>query len=139
MIVVDTSGLLALVDPVQQDHERVASVLERERGPFLLSTFVLAELDCLLSKRVGVDAELAFLRRVGAGDYAVESFDDEDIMAAADLVERYRGQGIGLADASMVILAARAETNRILTLDERHFRVIRPIRGGAFTILPADA
>ncbi len=139
MIVVDTSGLLALIDPVQHDHERVAAAVERERGPFLLSTFILAELDYLLSTRVSIDAELALLRRVGAGDYAVESFDDDEITAAAALIERYRGQGIGLADASIVILAARAETNRILTLDKRHFRVIRPIRGGSFTILPADA
>ena len=139
MIVVDTSGLLALIDPVQNDHARVAAAVERERGPFLLSTFVLAELDYLLSTRVSIDAELTFLRRVGAGDYAVESFDDDEITAAAALIERYRGQGIGLADASIVLLAARAETNRILTLDERHFRVVRPVRGGSFTILPADA
>jgi uncharacterized protein len=139
LIVVDTSGLLALIDPMQHDHKRVAAFVEHERGPFLLSTFILAELDYLLSTRVSVDAELAFLRRVGAGDYAVESFDDDEITAAAGLIERYRGQGIGLADASLVILAARAETNRILTLDERHFRMIRPVRGGAFTILPADA
>lgn len=139
MIVVDTSGLLALIDPIQHDHERVVAAVERERGPFLLSTFILAELDYLLSTRVSIDAELAFLRRVGAGDYAVESFDDDEFTAAAALIERYRGQGIGLADASIVVLAARAETNRILTLDERHFRVIRPIRGGSFTILPADA
>lgn len=117
----------------------MVAVVERERGPFLLSTFILAELDYLLSTRVSIDAELSFLRRVGAGDYALESFDDEEITAAAGLIERYRGQGIGLADASLVILAARADTNRILTLDERHFRVIRPIRGGSFTILPADA
>jgi predicted nucleic acid-binding protein len=139
LIVVDTSGLLALIDPVQNDHARVAAAVERERGPFLLSTFVLAELDYLLSTRVSIDAELTFLRRVGAGDYAVETFDDDEITAAAALIERYRGQGIGLADASIVVLAARAETNRILTLDERHFRVIRPVRGGSFTILPSDA
>lgn len=124
---------------MQHDHDRVAAFVEHESGPFLLSTFILAELDYLLSTRVSVDAELAFLRRVGAGDYAVESFDDDEITAAAGLIERYRDQGIGLADASLVILAARAETNRILTLDERHFRVIRPVRGGSFTILPADA
>lgn len=139
MIVVDTSGLLALIDPVQHDHERVAAAVARERGPFLLSTFILAELDYLLATRVGVDAELAFLRRVGIGDYAVESFDDDEITAAADLIDRYRDQGIGLADASILILAGRADTNRILTLDERHFRVIRPIRGRSFTVVPADA
>jgi hypothetical protein len=38
-----------------------------------------------------------------------------------------------------VVLAAKYDTTRLLTLDERHFRVIRPLRGDAFTILPADS
>lgn len=139
MIVLDTSGLFALLDRTQRDHERVAAVIEKEAGPFLLSTFVLAELDYLLATRVGVDEELALLRRVAAGDYALESFDEDEIGVASDLVERYRSLGIGLADASLAVLAFRAGTDRLLTLDERHFRALRPLRGRAFTILPADA
>ena len=57
---------------------------------------------------------------------------------AADVVGQYSGLGIGLADASIVVLAARYGTTRVLTLDERHFRVMRPLNGKAFTILPAD-
>ncbi len=45
---------------------------------------------------------------------------------------------IGLTDASLVVLAARYGTTRLLTLDEKHFRAIRPLRGDTFTILPAD-
>ena len=45
---------------------------------------------------------------------------------------------IGLADASVVVLAARYGTNRVLTLDERHFRVLRTPGGEYFTLLPAD-
>lgn len=45
---------------------------------------------------------------------------------------------IGLADASLVILAARYGTTRLLTFDEKHFRVIRPLQADAFTLLPAD-
>jgi hypothetical protein len=29
--------------------------------------------------------------------------------------------------------------DRLLTFDERHFRTIRPLQGGSFTLLPADA
>jgi uncharacterized protein len=139
LIVADTSALFALVDERQQDHARVAAVVERERGPFLLSTFVLAELDYLLATRVGVEAELAFLRSVAEGDYPLETFDETEIGEAASLVERYRDLEIGLADASIVLLAARAETRQILTLDERHFRALRPARGGRFMLLPADS
>lgn len=139
MIVADTSALFALVDERQEDHERVAEVVERERGPFLLSTFVLAELDYLLATRIGGDAELAFLRSVGDGDYPIETFDEAEVGQAAALIERYRDLSIGLADASIVLLAARADTRRILTLDQGRFRALRPLRSGtAFTILPAD-
>jgi predicted nucleic acid-binding protein len=42
-----------------------------------------------------------------------------------------------LADATpLVALAARLHTNRILPFDERHFRVVRPLQGGAFELLP---
>ena len=34
--------------------------------------------------------------------------------------------------------AAAAKTTRLLTLDERHFRPMRPLWGEAFTLLPAD-
>jgi predicted nucleic acid-binding protein len=53
-------------------------------------------------------------------------------------VARYPDLRIGIADASLVILAARYRTTRLLTLDERHFRVVTPLHGGTFTILPAD-
>ena len=45
---------------------------------------------------------------------------------------------IGLADASLVILAARYRTTLLLTPDERHFRAIKPLHADAVTILPAD-
>jgi predicted nucleic acid-binding protein len=139
LILADTSALFALVDERQEDHARVAALVTREPGPFLLSSFVLAELDYLLATRVSVDAELAFLRSVSEGDYPIESFDETEIGRALELIGRYRDLEIGLTDASLVVLAARVETKRILTLDERHFRAIRPLGGGTFTILPADA
>ena len=47
---------------------------------------------------------------------------------------------IGLADASLLALASRLNTLRIATLDERHFRAVRPLTGeAAFVLLPADA
>lgn len=139
MIVLDTSGVLAAVDEAQRLHGPARAVLEADPGPFLLSPFVLAEIDYLLSTRVGVDAELAFLREVAAGAYRLVPFDPGDVAAALALVDRYRRLGIGLADASLVVIAARHRTTRLLTLDERHFRAIRPLRGTSFRLLPAHA
>src|SRR5438477_777419 len=55
------------------------------------------------------------------------------------LIGRSSDLRIGLADASLLVLAAKAGPTRLRTLDERHFRAVRPLRGRAFTLLPADA
>jgi predicted nucleic acid-binding protein len=60
-----------------------------------------------------------------------------DVAAATEIVERYRDQELGLADASIVVLAERYGTTDVLTLDERHFRVLRTQDGRAFRLLPA--
>jgi predicted nucleic acid-binding protein len=72
------------------------------------------------------------------GTFVVECLDRDDLRAARELVAQYRDLRIGLADASLVVLAARYGTSRILTFDERAFRAIAPLPGGAFTVLPAD-
>jgi len=138
LIVVDTSGLLAVLDDSERLHSAALTALEREKGPRLLSPFVLAEMDFLIAER-SRKAEIALLGEVGRGVYQLEPFGNDDLRVATQLVERYEDLGIGLADASIVVLAARWGTDRVLTLDERHFRVVRPLRGNAFTILPADA
>jgi uncharacterized protein len=62
-----------------------------------------------------------------------------DQAGAIAVIERYREMRIGLADASLVVLADRYATTRLLTLDERHFRAIRPLDPKAFALPPADS
>jgi predicted nucleic acid-binding protein len=138
VIVLDTSGLLAAIDADQRHHHRARQVLASDPGPLLLSPFVLAELDYLLLERVGVQAERALLDEVAGGAYDLVAFGAAEVGRAAELIGRYGELRIGLADASVAVVAAGAKTTRLLTLDERHFRPMRPLWGDAFTILPAD-
>ena len=57
-------------------------------------------------------------------------------LGRTDRPVRYQDQQIGVADASLVVLAGRYRTDRLLTLDHRHFRVIRTTSGKPFTVLP---
>ncbi len=139
MILLDTSGLLAAIDGSQRQHAAAAAVLRDAPAPWLLSPFVLAELDYLLATRVGQKAERALLAEAGRGVYRLEPFDAEDLQAAERLIARHGDLGVGLADASLVVLAHRYGIRDILTLDERHFRVLRAANGHPFRILPADA
>lgn len=139
MILLDTSGLLSAIDRSQRHHDAARRALEAAAPPWILSPFVLAELDYLLETRVGQDAERALLGEVGRGVYRLESLDAADIEAAERIIGRYRDLEIGLADASVVVLANRYGVRDVLTLDERHFRAMRGPAGRPFKLLPADA
>lgn len=138
MIIVDTSGLLAALDASEAGHARAARALREVPGPRLLSPFVLAELDYLLGRRVGPGTSKAFLGEVVRGAYRLEDFDGDDVAAALGVLDRYAGLDLGLADASIVVLAERHGVHQVLTLDERHFRAIQGPRGRPFKLLPAD-
>jgi predicted nucleic acid-binding protein len=61
------------------------------------------------------------------------------VATALEIISRYRDLAIGLADASIVVLANSYGTRDILTLDDRHFRALRTIDRKKFRLLPADA
>ena len=139
MILVDTSGLLAALFPDQHHHGACADALLEAEPPRILSPFVLAETDYLIQKFGSVDAELLFLEEVARGAYELSAFSAKDVEEARKVIARYRDLSIGLADASLVVLAGVYDCREILTLDHRHFRALRPPGRRSFRILPADA
>jgi predicted nucleic acid-binding protein len=138
VILLDTSGLLSAIDAGQRHHAACAEVLTQAIPPLLLSPFVLAELDYLLATHVGSRDQLVFIDEVARGAYRLEPFGAQDVAAAAEVMRRYARLPIGLADASIVVLAERHHTRDVLTLDERHFRALRGPGGRPFCLLPAD-
>lgn len=136
MIVADTSGLLALFNQREPAHAAVRDVVGAHADPLVVSPYVAAELDYLVATRLGLDAEQAVLEELAGGAYVLASCTAEDVGAARRLIERYRDQAVGLADASIVVLAERFATRTVLTLDRRHFDVMRPLSGGRFRVVP---
>jgi predicted nucleic acid-binding protein len=136
VILLDTSGLLAAIDRSQNQHAKAALALRQASGLLLLSPFVLAELDYLLATRVSADAQHALLKEVARGAYRLEAFTAEDVASAAVILSRYRDLGIGLADASIVVLAERYGVLDVLTLDHRHFQALRGPGGRRFRLRP---
>jgi predicted nucleic acid-binding protein len=139
MLILDTSGAFAAMDRAATEHRAAKKVIDGERRGIMLSPFVLAELDYMLLTRMGVRAELDYLREVSRGAYELIPMTRYEVEQAADLIGRYADMEVGLADASVALLAARFGTTRVLTLDQRHFRAMKPLWGDAFTVLPADA
>lgn len=137
MILLDTSGIVASYDRGERFHTAVVRILTPPEDR-ILSPFVLAEVDYFVTKIGGQAAELRMLEDVVQGAYRLEPFSAADIAAAKSVIERYRDLDLGLADASIVVLAERYRCWDILTLDLRHFRALRDSAGRPFRLLPHD-
>lgn len=139
-LILDSGGVLAAIDPEQNDHEAFSAALTGyTRGPLLISPFVVAELDYMILHSYGRENQLAFLEEVNRGAYRLESLDETDFSLAWALISQHRYlTSFGIADASNVVLAARYDTTDILTTDQRDFRRVRLPDGRYFRILPYD-
>lgn len=136
MLICDTSGLIAYFDASDAHYASVSAVVDGDSGPFVVSPYVIAELDYLVATRRGTAAELAVLDELANGAWELPHVTAPDVRDMRDVVDRYRDLQIGLADASLVVLAARYRTDRLLSLDRRHFAVVRTTDGRPFSVLP---
>ncbi|HEY4451341.1 MAG TPA: PIN domain-containing protein [Solirubrobacteraceae bacterium] len=139
MIVLDTSVVIAAMNDRDDDHELARPWMETQRELLLCTPLVVAELDHMVLALGGRAAARGLREDLASGAYQVEWWATA-IHETIALAERHESMELGLTDASLLALAARLDTTRIATLDERHFRALRPQSGAdAFTLLPADA
>lgn len=134
LAVVDTGPLYAAVDADDADHARCRAVLEDGRYRVIIPTLIVAEATYLIGTRLGPAVEARFLKSLSVMD--VEAPIPDDWIRIAELVEHYGDFPLGGADASVVALAERLDAEVIVTLDERHFRAVRPRHRKAFRLVP---
>lgn len=138
-LVVDAAPLVALADEREPRRREILELLRAAAGALFIPSPVTAEIDYLLGRRFGARARRAFLEDLRARRFETPGLDARDYEAAVELDRRYADLNLGLADLSVAVIARKLGTREILTFDERHFRAIRPLQGGVFTLLPADA
>jgi hypothetical protein len=105
-------------------------------GPFVIPTLAVAEIAYLIGARLHVEAELRFLGDLALGNFIVDPVHPADWLRIAELVARYRDLPLGTVDASIVAVAERLGARTIVTLDRRHFSVVRPAHVDAFELRP---
>jgi predicted nucleic acid-binding protein len=138
-LLIDTGPVVALADPDEPQRDVILQILASERGDLIIPAPTTAEVDYLLGERFGAAARRAFLADLAAGRFTVAGLDRGDYATVVALDARHADLQLGLADCALITLAERHRTTRLLSFDERHFRAVQPVQGGAFTILPADA
>lgn len=132
MITLDTSGLFALLNRKDPDHESVKATVIESPGPFLVPAGIMAEIAYLIERRLGVEVLDRFLEDLENGGLALEC-GEEDLSRVRELVQRYADLSLGFADSSVIACAER-NGGRVLTLDRRDFGVVA--REGGITLLP---
>ncbi|MEU5100021.1 PIN domain-containing protein [Streptomyces sp. NPDC020996] len=139
VLIADTSGLFAYYDGTDPEHKACRAAVA-SAAHLVITPLVLAELDYLLTARVGPDAAHAALThvrdRVAVRRYAVPEVEPH---LSTALVTMRRYPQIGLTDTMNIVMAAEYRTDGVLTLDRRHFRTVRPLTGHpAFRLWPDD-
>ena len=131
----DTGFVLALLSPNDAAHNRCLKVMSRERNA-LLPTPVLPELAYMTIRNVGYAAYTSFLRFALQGQPRLVFAISGDFARAADIMEKYADSKIDFVDCAITAMAERLNISRILTVDQRDFRILRPSHVAAFEILP---
>lgn len=142
ILVADTSGLLAALHSEDPEHARAAHALGAATT-VLISPVMLCELDHVGTRalgRAGAAAAIDQLELWSRTERVVIPAVTADLLAEARGVRlQYASLALDLVDAVNVALAARYDTNEVLTLDHRDYRAIRPLgRHASFRLLPHD-
>jgi uncharacterized protein len=119
VIVLDTSGILALLDADDPDHRRSVEALRSASPPFLVPAGILGEVGYLVEAKLGAAALTDFVRDLARQALALDC-GDGDFGRIEAVLERYSDLRLGLADASVIACAERRRAP-VLTLDFRDF------------------
>ncbi len=137
-MILDTSVVVAFMNRGDRRHEEVVDWLDGYSGSLVTSPLAVAEMDHLVGRLGGAPARRALWEDLEGGAYRVEWW-PAAIYETLEVARQHEGFDLGLTDASLAVLARRLQTVEIATLDERHFRVLKPGGGEpAFRLFPAD-
>lgn len=136
-LICDTGALLDYLVKGAPDHQHFRHAIDRGRTRYVPG-LVLAEVDYFLrDQRRAMNALMNDLAR-GAFTYAPPALDQ--LARAMEIDRRYGDLGLGLVDASVVVLAEDLGIRRLATRDVRHFATVRLRDGSAFELVghPTD-
>lgn len=135
-LICDTGPLFAAMDRSDRDHLTCANLIETSTEQVLVPTPVVVELDWLASRRLAPEAFLSFLLDVGEARLDVVELRVVDYVRVRELLDRYRDLPLGFVDAAVLAVVERLGESKLVTLDRRHFSVMRPRHIPALRLMP---
>jgi predicted nucleic acid-binding protein len=137
-VVVDTGPLLAAINRKDEAHRLAAMLIDISGRDLIIPDPVVVEFDHLARRQVGDEQARLFLSALAAGAYTRGTLTPNLFAEAVAIDQRYADLRLGLADASVMAIAA-ATGHPILTFDFRDFRAAPPRSGGSWPLVIDEA
>lgn len=132
----DSGFLYALLNRKETGHQTIVEVVRNIRGEIILPIPVITEVAYLLKRDSGIEAAADFIASLSSTPLTLTTPESADYQRAADYMRRYADANLDFVDDLIAAIAERLNITRILTLDQRDFRLIRPNHCEAFELLP---
>ncbi len=134
---IDSGFLYATLDKDDINHKRVIDAFSKiSNEMILLPTIVIVEVAYLLQGKLGHREMRQFISTLDKSPLQFVSITQTDINRVYELLAQYSDAKLDFVDASITALAERLKIHRILTVDQRDFRMIRPQHCDFFEIIP---
>ncbi len=135
-LVLDTGPILALLDADDPAHSRCVSLLDDTNEPLVVVAPTLIEVDYWIRKRLQPEVWSIFVEDIARGAYRLEHLTLDDLIRVAELETAYSDLDLGMVDASVITVCEKLREKKVATLDQRHFRVVRPRHCDHLQLLP---
>lgn len=135
-VLLDTGVAVALFNSRDLRHQDVLNLMQHTREDVLFPVPAVTETFYLLRRDAGAEVAARFVSTLADENLLLENPLAQDYQRAAELIRQYADAQLDFVDAIIVAIAERLNITRILTLDQRDFRLIRPRHCPAFEILP---
>lgn len=110
--------------------------MENIREPIVLPVPAITEVAYLLARDISNEAAADFIDSLAATELTLETPNQLDYSRTAELLKQYADARLDFIDALIAAMAERLNITRLLTLDRRDFRLIRPSHCASFELLP---
>ncbi|MCG8558033.1 MAG: PIN domain-containing protein [Proteobacteria bacterium] len=136
MILADTGFFVALTIKSDRHHPAAVTALGRYQSEGLVTTWpVLTETIHLLQREAGPAVARKLLIGIDSGAARIFDLTAAHLPRVLELMEKYHGLPMDLADASLVVCAEVTGDGRILSTDARDFGAYRWKRRKPFSNL----
>jgi uncharacterized protein len=135
-VLIDTSFLLALANPSDDNHQRAVITMRTLAEARIIAIPVLPELFYMVATRVSYLSAVKLFGRVQTAGFQLQPISREDMARMQAIMEQYEDSEFDFVDTAIMAIAERLNITQVCTFDRRDFTIFRPAHCEYLELLP---